>query len=337
MATSKEIYPVPNRTTSTNFTTSDCNFTLEGFITFKIIAYTIICTIGLSLNGLASWVYFCHIPSTNTIIFYLKNLVIADSLLVLSLPIKILKDSKFSPHLNKIYCGFIACNFYLNMYSSVLFLAYIAATRYLKIVRPLNSLAFQNLKTAKRLSLGTWCVLLLLGILFIILMNLADNPQQVSTHICLKVGKEQKAIYLFTHIVGLVMFFFVLAGVCYCYLQISSQLHLSPSSRSLKKQARAKNNILILLAVFFICFVPYHIVKFPYLLSQTDFISDCYWQRVLYHTKEASLLLSTLNACFDPVIYFLFCKAFRSKLGLDKKVMAPNEISVPVNASHFVH
>ncbi|XP_072111066.1 P2Y purinoceptor 14-like [Mobula birostris] len=334
MAALKEIDPAPNGTTAENETTFNCNITWQGFVTFQIIAYVIICVIGVILNGLAFYVYFCHIPSTNNIIIYLKNLVIADSLLVLSLPIKILRASKPSLHLNKIYCGFTASLFYLNVYSSVLFLGFIAATRYLKIVRPLNSHAFQNLRTAKRLSLVTWSILLLFGLLFVILTNKGSNLQRDSPQICQKVQKEHKAIYLFTHLTGLVTFFLVLAGVGYCYSQISSQLHVSTFLQSLKMHAKAKNNILILLAVFFICFVPYHITKLPYLLSQTDVITNCDWKRVLYYVNESCLLLSTLNACFDPVIYFLFCKAFRAKLGLDTKVQEPNEISVPDNATH---
>ncbi|XP_059848769.1 P2Y purinoceptor 14-like [Hypanus sabinus] len=329
----KQVDPAPNGTTAENGTTN-CNFTSQSFVTFQMIAYIIICVIGIFLNGLAFYVYFCHIPSTKNIIIYLKNLVIADSLLVLSLPIKILRASKPSLHLSRIYCGFTASFFYLNVYSSVLFLGFIAATRYLKIVRPLSSHAFQNLRTAKRLSLVTWGILLLVGLLFVILINKGNNQQRSDPQICLKVGKEQNAIYLFAHLAGLVTFFLVLAGVGYCYSQISNQLHTSTFLHSVKTQAKAKNNILILLAVFFICFVPYHIVKLPYLLSQTDFITDCYWQKFLFNANEFCLLLSTLNACFDPVIYFLFCKAFRAKLGLDTKVQEPNEISAPDNASH---
>ncbi|XP_069753916.1 P2Y purinoceptor 14-like [Narcine bancroftii] len=329
MATSKDVYLIPNRTitldTANTFNHSNCKLALEGFAMFKITAYTLICVFGFILNTLSLWVYFCHIPTTNPIILYLKNLVIADSLLVLTLLVKILRQSITSPNLNKIYCGFIAYVFYLNMYSSIFFMVYIAATRYLKIVRPLKSQAFQNLNTAKCLSLGTWSALMLLGILFVILINVPKQPQRSSPQTCLKIEKGWKNIYMFAHITGLTIFYLMLAAVCYCYFQVSRQLHLLSSLWSLKKKAKAKNNILILLAVFFICFVPYHIIKLPYMLSQTELIPDCYWQRVWYIAEESSLLLSTSNTCFDPVIYFLFCKVFRSKLGLGKKkVPGPN-------------
>uniref|UniRef100_UPI00398EECE2 P2Y purinoceptor 14-like n=1 Tax=Pristiophorus japonicus TaxID=55135 RepID=UPI00398EECE2 len=325
---------------ASNLSLSICSYSSRGFAIFIITAYTLIFVIGIILNSLAFWVYFFHIPSSNSIIVYLKNLVVADFLLVLSLPIKILRDGELgtTSDLNSIYCNFVACIFYLNIYSSISFLGFIAATRYLKIVRPLKTYTFQNVKTAKRLALGTWGVLLLAGISFVILININKQTTPQSSQICLRSGMHQQTINMVAHIACLIGFLVVLVALCFFYFQISSQLHRSPSSKSLRKQTKAKNNILILLAVFLVCFVPYHIFRLPYVLSHTNFISDCYWKQILHFAKESSLLLSTLNACFDPVIYFLFCKAFRSKLGLDKKAndLHLNEMSVPVNASQII-
>lgn len=39
------------------------------------------------------------------------------------------------------------------------------------------------------------------------------------------------------------------------------------------------------------------------------------WGPALFYLKELSILVSTFNICLDPLIYFIFCKAFRAKLG----------------------
>ncbi|XP_041032224.1 P2Y purinoceptor 14-like [Carcharodon carcharias] len=343
MATSTEIYESGGRTNYTsmanNHSDSTCVYFSKGFTIFTVIAYTFICITGFILNSLAFWVYFCHMPSNNAIIVYLKNLVIADFLLVLSLPIKILEVSGLSstPYVNRIYCNFLACIFYLNIYSSIFFLGYIGAIRYLKIVRPLQAYAFQNLKAAKLLSLGTWGVFLFLGSLFVLLINMESQPRPQNSQVCIQFGKQQ-IVYTITHIIGLIIFVCVLVGLGFFYFQISRQLRRSPCTQSLGKQAKAKNNILILFVVFLVCFVPYHTIRFAYVLSQTNSILECHWKMILYYAKESSLLLSSLNSCFDPVIYFLFCKAFRSKLGLGKKAkdLPLNDISVPTNASRNV-
>ncbi|XP_072329558.1 P2Y purinoceptor 14-like [Scyliorhinus torazame] len=315
-----------------------CQVSSSGLAIFTIIAYSLICVVGIILNSLAFWVYFCHVPNSNSINIFLKNLVVADFLLVLSLPVRIAGENRAgSAMLRKIYCNFTTCIFYLNMYSSILFLGYIAATRYLKIVRPLKSYAFESLKTAKIVSIGTWCVLLGLGFSHLFLVNL---PQNRTKETCLGVRSGTGVHWHVTvHAGGTFLFLCVLIGLCFFYFQTAKRLDKSPSPSSLKKQAKAKNNILILLAVFVVCFVPYHIARLPYILSQIDVITGCIWKKILFHFKESAVVLSSLNACLDPVIYFLSCKAFRSKLGLDihsKDNDSRNDVSLHTNASQSI-
>ncbi|XP_078420396.1 P2Y purinoceptor 14-like [Cetorhinus maximus] len=317
-----------------------CQFSSGGLAIFTITAYSLVCVVGIILNSLAFWVYFCHVPNRNSIIIYLKNLVVADFLLVLSLPIRIVGERNLgSTILRIIYCNFTTCIFYLNMYSSILFLGYIAATRYLKIVKPLKIYAFQRPKSAKIVSIGTWCVLLSLGVSYVYLTW--KKPAQNSTKETCLGFRSGTGIHwhIFLHVGGTFLFLCVLMGLCFFYFQTAKRLDKSPSPSSLKKQAKAKNNILILLTVFLVCFVPYHIARLAYILSQINVIIGCFWKKTLYHFKESAIVLSTLNACFDPVIYFLFCKAFRSKLGLERNSKAngsPNNLSLHANASQSV-
>ncbi|XP_078057945.1 P2Y purinoceptor 14-like [Mustelus asterias] len=317
-----------------------CQISSDGLAIFTITAYSLICVVGIILNSLAFWVYFCHVPNSNSITIYLKNLVVADLMLVLSLPIRIIGENKMgSTIMRKIYCNFTACIFYLNMYSSILFLGYIAATRYLKIVKPLKSYAYQTLKSARIVSVGTWCVLLSLGTSYIVLTG-KKPPQNRTRETCLEFRSGSGVHWHVTlHAGGTFLFLCVLIGLCFFYFQTAKRLDKSPSASSLRKQAKAKNNILILLAVFVVCFVPYHIARLPYILSQIDVITGCFWKKTLYHFKESAIVLSSLNACVDPVIYFLFCKAFRSKLGLDKNSKdkgAHNDHSLCANASQTI-
>ncbi|XP_051874668.1 P2Y purinoceptor 14-like [Pristis pectinata] len=307
--------------TWTNFSINiTCQLPYTTYPRFMLYAYSIICVAGAILNCLAFCVYFCYIPSNNSIIVYLKNLVIADLLLVLSLPIRIIELNVMLPiELRKIYCSCITSIFYLNMYSSILFLGYIAANRYLKIVKPLNTYAFQKLKSAKILSIGTWFSLFALGLSYAFLKGEKTPQTNVKTS-CLEL-RSGFGIYwhLTIHSGGTVLFFLVLTALCFFYFQTMRRLDKSPTPSSRKKQVKAKNNILILLIVFLICFVPYHFVRIPYMLSQINVISSCYWKKMLLNFKEPTIVLATLNSCLDPVIYFLSCRAFRSKLGLDKK------------------
>ncbi|XP_060690005.1 P2Y purinoceptor 14 [Hemiscyllium ocellatum] len=328
--------------TRSNSSVSTCLLSSNTLTTFAMVAYALICTVGIILNSLAFWVYFCHVPNSNSIIIYLKNLVIADFLLVLTLPMRIVGENQVgSAVLRKTYCSFTTCIFYLNLYSSILFLGYIAATRYLKIVKPLKTYAFHKLKSAKIIAGITWGVLLSLGFSYMLLtLKKSFQNSTNATGTCLD-SRKGSGIYwhVCLHVGGTVLFLCVLTGLCFFYFQTAKRLDKSPSPSSLKKQAKAKNNILILLAVFLVCFVPYHAARLPYILTQLNVISGCFWKKTLYHLKELAIVLSTLNACFDPVIYFLFCKAFRSKLGLEKTSKdsdSHNDLSLHAKASRTI-
>ena len=98
--------------------------------TFFITTYGLVFLLGLVLNGITVRVYFCQAqrrPSSVTV--YLKNLVVADFLLSLCIPLRIANYASRSV-MRRVYCSFGASAFYLNMYASILFMDYIAANMY---------------------------------------------------------------------------------------------------------------------------------------------------------------------------------------------------------------
>lgn len=62
---------------------------------------------------------------------------------------------------------------------------------------------------------------------------------------------------------------------------------------------------------YMLSFVPYHVVRTPYTLTQTDVIKDCRTQRQLFLGKESTMFLSLLHVCLDPLLFFNLDSAFR--------------------------
>ncbi|KAF4086175.1 hypothetical protein AMELA_G00103240, partial [Ameiurus melas] len=58
------------------------------------VLYTLTCPIGLILNGLAAWIFF-QVPSTSGLVVYLKNMVVADLLMLFSFPWRVANDLGF--------------------------------------------------------------------------------------------------------------------------------------------------------------------------------------------------------------------------------------------------
>ncbi|MGH0141436.1 UNVERIFIED_CONTAM: hypothetical protein FKN15_074220 [Acipenser sinensis] len=96
------------------------------------VLYTILFIVGISLNSLAAWVFF-QIPSKSNFIIYLKNIVVADLLMTLTFPFKILRDSKLGPeYLKIIVCQVTSVVFYFTMYISIILFGLISIDRYQK-------------------------------------------------------------------------------------------------------------------------------------------------------------------------------------------------------------
>ncbi|CAM4557513.1 unnamed protein product [Leuciscus chuanchicus] len=290
-----------------------------------IVAYSLLFIVSLVLNCITMRVYFCtnqRVQSSVTV--YMKNLAAADFFLCLCLPLRIANYANSSEIMSNIYCSFGATAFYINMYASILFMDFIAANRYLKIVRPLETHSLQTVRTARHVSTATWLSLLAMSSIYLILFLLTSwghihKPEKIG---CEAFHSPQLSlVYKITHSVSMVIFIFVLVSLIALYwgtLQKVRKAQLSTQTTSSSHKFRkSKRNMLVLVLVFCVCFVPYHLVRLPYafIKPQTK-LCTAY---AFYVLKELTVLLSVLNACLDPLIYFIFCKAFRNQLSLRKK------------------
>uniref|UniRef100_UPI00398F2EC6 G-protein coupled receptor 87-like n=1 Tax=Pristiophorus japonicus TaxID=55135 RepID=UPI00398F2EC6 len=279
------------------------------------ILYSLIFVISFMLNSLTIWIFF-KIKRTHSFIFYLKNLVGADMLMTLTFPLKILSESDLAPwELTWFVCRFSAVVFYINMYASLMFLSLISLARCLKIVKPFGNYKLHDIMCARIFSAGVWLFMLTLGIPNMILTNKMATASNVKHCISLKsslgVKWHKAVIYICTGI-----FFVGLLVLIVCYALISKEIHKSNKKfkSSANKNCKTNQNIASVVAVFFFCFVPYHLCRISFTTSQTDSKINCTAKNILYHGKEITLFLAACNGCLDPIIYFFLCKSFRELL-----------------------
>ncbi|MBN3322045.1 P2Y13 protein, partial [Atractosteus spatula] len=279
--------------------------------------YSLLFLGALLLNSLAAWVFF-QIPSSSTFVVYLKNVVVADLLMTVTILIKVLGDSGLgSWQLKAFTCRYSAVLFYMTMYISIILLGLISFDRYLKIVRPFGKLFIQKVTTGKVLTVGVWVVMFSMTALPNMVLTNRDPPPTTTMKCSSLKGplglKWHEAVNYFCQF----LFWGTLALMVFCYTFISKKVYESyQNSRSSAKNAtrKTKAKVFIVVAVFFICFAPFHFARVPYTLSQTRSTSSCVLQTVLYITKETTLWLSATNTCLDPLIYIFLCKSFRTKL-----------------------
>ncbi len=115
---------------TTNSTEGPCGLSEMPARPFFICIYTGIFLASLVLNSITVYVYFCKATNQSSITIYMKNLAIADLFVCLCLILRIAKYANKSMEIQRIYCNFGAPASYLNMYTSILFMGYLAANRY---------------------------------------------------------------------------------------------------------------------------------------------------------------------------------------------------------------
>ncbi|XP_043115623.1 P2Y purinoceptor 14-like [Puntigrus tetrazona] len=252
------------------------------------VLYTIICLCAFILNGLAAWIFF-RVPTSSALVVYLKNMVVADILMLFSYPWRVVGDLGYGgTQLKLIVCRYTAVLFYL----SIVFFP-----------------------VAKALALLTWGVMMFFNLPNAILTN--QPMPKVFSCLALKSNLGRSWHEMSAHFnVGIFWVAFLL--MVFCYTSIACHVYRSykrVQQDSSEAGRRSNRSIFSLLAVFIFCFVPYHVCRVPYTLSQRhkdDF--STYNRFILFQVKEATLFLSALNVCLDPVIYFFMCRTFRESL-----------------------
>ncbi|XP_034149792.1 P2Y purinoceptor 14 isoform X2 [Esox lucius] len=273
--------------------------------------------VGLILNSLAAWIFF-RVPSDSGMVVYLKNMVLADLLMLLTIPWRVASEFGLGGwQMRVIVCRYSAVVFYSSMYVGIVLMGLISLERYVKVVGHSCSCThlLQRVGFAWILALLTWGLLL-----FSMLPNVVMTSKPADEESSRKCVNLKTQLGMKWHEVSscfsVALFWATFLLMAFCYISISRHFYKSYRRVNQDKSnvySKSNRSIFSLLAVFFVCFVPYHVCRVPYTLSQLqDYTHTSRY--ILFQMKELTLCLAALNVCLDPIIYFLMCTRFRESL-----------------------
>ncbi|XP_063793636.1 probable G-protein coupled receptor 34 [Pseudophryne corroboree] len=280
----------------------------DGILSWMLpVVYSFVCGLSLVANLLALLIFWITCQKSTSVIIYLRNLAIADLLLALCLPFRIAYQNN-NGHV--LLCQVIGAFFYLNMYASIMFLSLISLDRYLKIIRPLQQYKIHSVSWSTRATFVVWAINVACIVPFLFEYKEDEPCDQKCFHF-----KKKGNIAAAINLTAVIAFFVLLFLFVYFYAKIFAKLHKASLGRTQPQTKRNSNRAMkksfIVLIIFIVCFVPYHLVRAPYVLAQIDTISSLSWKQTLHITNELVLCLSTLNSCLDPVIYFFLSDSFK--------------------------
>uniref|UniRef100_A0A3Q3B5G0 G protein-coupled receptor 171 n=2 Tax=Kryptolebias marmoratus TaxID=37003 RepID=A0A3Q3B5G0_KRYMA len=236
----------------------------------------------------------------------------ANILLLLALPFKVLKDLGAAPWtLMVFHCQASAVTIYISLYASIAFLTFIIVDCYLQDRHTVRSLRLQERGFAWLLSVVVWMLLLLI---MVPNMALPTKPVQVQRYLSCTSLKEKIGLHWHTLTIFLCTALFLNASAA---VLVSSGLALRRLLRSRSDLKLWEGNRQVMWSVvamalaYMLSFIPYHVVRTPYTLAQTKVITDCQTKKQLFLGKESTLLLSVLHVCFDPLLFFHLNAPFR--------------------------
>ncbi|XP_048884957.1 lysophosphatidic acid receptor 6-like [Brienomyrus brachyistius] len=290
------------------------------------IVYSIVFVLSM-IGNLTALAHFLHSQSvTQPSHVFLVNLCAIDLLFTLTLPLNVL----YHVGHNHWPFGEEACKvngalFFGNLYGSSLFLMLISLDRYLAVVHPLRALRLRHPKYRILISCSVWLALISV-ILYLTLRVPATRPFPSGLIACMENfssdswhGRVSAVILL----ASVLSFFLPLSVIATCYPLIACRLlsrqaedseaggGVSAQRGSRRMRRRALRMVLLVLAVFLLCFTPYHLNQLLHTLARMDVLAGCPILRFTYPMRRITMALCSFNACLDPLVYCLASESFQ--------------------------
>ncbi|KAG8554029.1 hypothetical protein GDO81_003637 [Engystomops pustulosus] len=300
-----------NEANQTNF----CIFNEEFKFFLLPVSYSAVLILGLPLNLTAIWIFFSKMRPWSPTTVYMFNLALSDTLYLLSLPTLIYyyADRNNWPF-GEPLCKFVRFLFYTNLYCSILFLTCISVHRYMGVCHPLFTLQRMKARYAYIMCAGVWLSVSACLVPNIIFVTVSPRGNDTLCHDTTRPEEFENYVEYSTAVMSL-LFGVPCLVIAICYGLMAREL-MKPSGcrRTLPSyKKRSIKTIVVVLTVFVICFLPFHITRTMYYYFRL-LDAECQLLNVINLLYKITRPLASANSCFDPILYFLASENYQKRL-----------------------
>ncbi|KAK2821018.1 hypothetical protein Q5P01_023977 [Channa striata] len=250
---------------------------------------------------------------------FMLNLGVADLLYLFTLPFLVHYYARSSRwQYGQAFCKVTRFCFNLNLYGSIGFLTCISFYRYLGIVHPMRVMG----KITSRHSLALSALVWILVVIQIVPDMFFEKNDRSSPDSCFDTTSDAMIRSYLPYSVGWAVtgFALPLVIILVCYGHIVVVLAMKSSVNPLLKQ-RCLKLVVILVILFSVCFIPYHVfrnVNLKTRIMKKDGVCYASFYRI-YILHQVGRCLACLNSAINPLIYIVGNDEFLAKCHLLSK------------------
>uniref|UniRef100_A0A8C4STK2 Oxoglutarate (alpha-ketoglutarate) receptor 1a, tandem duplicate 2 n=1 Tax=Erpetoichthys calabaricus TaxID=27687 RepID=A0A8C4STK2_ERPCA len=302
-----------------NYVTNNCTDLVDQLKRYYLtVIYSLIFILGVVGNISALLIYFFKVrPWKNTTITMI-HIAMTDFLYLMSLPflVKYYSNNDFWT-LGDFMCKLVRFIFHLNMYGTIHLLMFVSIFRCIAVIYPLKAPDLQKKRWGLLVIFISWITI---GALITPMLTMFSTQTTNDTVTCLDFASlDPQKIQVYNFILTGLGFFIPLLIVLICYIIIVMKLAERPEMPNFRK-VKARRFVVLILVVFIICFLPYHVLRIIRISTNYPSYSSCVTNTV----QAVYIIIRTfagINTLFDLLLYTAAGEQF-------KKAFIPTAASV---------
>ncbi|XP_067109057.1 kappa-type opioid receptor [Osmerus mordax] len=305
--------------------------------------YSVVFVVGLVGNCLVMYVIIRYTKMKTATNIYIFNLAVADALVTTTMPFQSTDYLLNSWPFGKVVCKvFISIDYY-NMFTSILTLTMMSVDRYVAVCHPVKALDFRTPFKAKVINVFIWVLSSAAGIPAMVLGSTHTNNG--TTECALQFPDPYMywdtlmkiCVFIFAFVAPLIIII-----VCYTLmvLRLKSVRLFSGSREKDRNLRRITRLVLVVVAVFVVCWTPIHIFILVKALSpgvpETTAVMAAYFFCVALGYTNSSLnpiLYAFLDENFKRCFRDFCCRGHEGRQGVSRVRSTLRDHSSPVEGA----
>ncbi|KAI1896562.1 hypothetical protein AGOR_G00096050 [Albula goreensis] len=273
--------------------------------------YSVVCVVGLIGNVLVMYVIIRYTKMKTATNIYIFNLALADALATSTLPFQSVNYLMGTWPFGDVLCKMVMSIDYYNMFTSIFTLTTMSVDRYIAVCHPIKALDFRTPRNAKIINICNWILSSAISLPVMIMATTAVDYNASGSIDCTL--RFPHPSWYWENLLKICVFIFafimpvLIITVCYglMILRLKSVRMLSGSKEKDRNLRRITRMVLVVVAVFIVCWTPIHIFV---IIKALVTIPGSLLQSVTWHFCIA---LGYTNSCLNPVLYAFLDENFK--------------------------